>query len=262
MPLINFTLKRPSGEPYASTQFAIESGAAGGVSPLADPILITTDSEGEASVTLEHSLAPYFIHRTDETTDGRMAYKFFVPNTSTTLAAELLMVDLSLDMKNLNNESLAALIDAKVSLQNRMIFLDSIAGSGLEGLSEAAIRTVDNIASLKELSGSTEHETVMRVAGFYTPNDGGGGDFWWDSASTETENTISVIKAPDVVTGRWKRLMPNGYVSLRWFGAKGCSAAASTRRLRPTCPVSRTPCSRGSRLKRPRRTSLVMTSNV
>lgn len=221
MPLINFTLKRPSGEPYASTQFAIESGAAGGVSPLADPILITTNSEGEASVTLEHSLAPYFIHRTDESTDGRMAYKFFVPDTAATLNAQMLLVDLSLDMRNINNESLAALIDAKVSLQNRMMFLDSIAGSGLEGLSDAAIRTVDDIASLKLLGGSTEHETIMRVAGYYTPNDGGGGDFWWDATSTETDNKATIVKATDIVTGRWKRLLPGGYVSLRWFGAKG-----------------------------------------
>lgn len=221
MPLINFTLKRPSGEPYASTQFAIESGAAGGVSPLADPILITTNSEGEASVTLEHSLAPYFIHRTDETTDGRMAYKFFVPDTDATLNAQMLLVDLSLDMRNINNESLAALIDAKVSLQNRMMFLDSIAGSGLEGLSDAAIRTVDDIASLKLLGGSTEHETILRVAGYYTPNDGGGGDFWWDATSTETDNKATIVKATDIVTGRWKRLLPGGYVSLRWFGAKG-----------------------------------------
>lgn len=221
MPLINFSLKRPSGTPYANTNFSIEAGTYDGVSPLADPLLITTDSEGEVSVTLAHSLAPYFIHRTDESTDGRMAYKFFVPDTNATLNAQMLLVDLSLDMRNINNESLAALIDAKVSLQNRMMFLDSIAGSGLEGLSDAAIRTVDDIASLKLLGGSTEHETIMRVAGYYTPNDGGGGDFWWDATSTETDNKATIVKATDIVTGRWKRLLPGGYVSLRWFGAKG-----------------------------------------
>ena len=221
MPLINFTLKRPSGEPYANTEFSIEAGTYEGVSPLANPLLITTDSEGEVGVTLEHSLAPYFIHRTDESTDGRMAYKFFVPDHAGPLSGEMLLVDLSLDMRNINNESLAALIDAKVSVMNRMLFLDSIAGSGLEGLSDAAIRTLDDIASLKLLGGSTEHETIMRVAGYYEPNDGGGGDFWWDATSTETDNKATIVKATDIVTGRWKRLLPGGYVSLRWFGAKG-----------------------------------------
>jgi len=56
--------------------------------------------------------------------------------------------------------------------------------------------------------------------GYYNAGDGGGGVFYWDSASIETDNTGTIIKATSEETGRWKR--PSlGSVNVKWFGAKG-----------------------------------------
>lgn len=73
---------------------------------------------------------------------------------------------------------------------------------------------VENIESLKTLStGTTE------VLGYYTKGDGGGGLFYWDSTSTETDNGGTIIQATGVTTGRWQRIY-SGAINPKWFGAK------------------------------------------
>jgi len=62
--------------------------------------------------------------------------------------------------------------------------------------------TFDNIAQLKLNSDMGR----VDVLGYYTKGDGGGGTFYWDSTSTETDNGGTIIQATGVTTGRWKRL--------------------------------------------------------
>lgn len=80
------------------------------------------------------------------------------------------------------------------------------------------IRIVSNIAALQALSPSIDG-TRAEVAGYYTANDGGGGDFFWDSTSIETANDGTIISSTTSATGRWKRSY-KGCISPLWFGCK------------------------------------------
>lgn len=85
----------------------------------------------------------------------------------------------------------------------------------------------NSIADLRLLDGG-EGSGKASVAGYYAAGDGGGGDFYWDAASTETDNGGTVIKVTAVTTGRWKRLY-SGAVNAQWFGntAAGLITAAT-----------------------------------
>lgn len=74
---------------------------------------------------------------------------------------------------------------------------------------------VKTIADLKTITG-----TNAEVLGYHTAGDGGGGLFYWDSASTEADNVGTIIQSTGVTTGRWKRVY-RGSINVRWFGAKG-----------------------------------------
>jgi len=77
---------------------------------------------------------------------------------------------------------------------------------------------VKNIAELKTRKGTPE--SVVEVLGYYTEGDGGGGSFYWNNTSTETDNGGTIFQVTSVATGRWKRIYDKE-VSVRWFGAKG-----------------------------------------
>jgi len=78
-------------------------------------------------------------------------------------------------------------------------------------------RTVyTSIASLR-LSDPTQEQNVF-LSGHSTEGDGGEGDFYWDSASTASDNGGTIIKVTAVTTGRWVRLY-SGPVDIKWFGA-------------------------------------------
>lgn len=87
--------------------------------------------------------------------------------------------------------------------------------SGADDL-ENAINTT-NIAALRLIDGNTEIKKAF-VNGYYTAGDGGGGEFYWDATSTETDNGGTIIQATGIVTGRWKRLY-SGTVNAEWFGS-------------------------------------------
>lgn len=82
----------------------------------------------------------------------------------------------------------------------------------------ASTKLVDSIATLRLISGSTADK--LEVLGYYEKGDGGGGLFYWDSASTETENGGTIIQATGITTGRWKRVF-SGFINVKWFGVKG-----------------------------------------
>lgn len=51
----------------------------------------------------------------------------------------------------------------------------------------------------------------------------GGGEFYWDSASTEADNGGTCFEVSGVTTGRWKRRV-SGPTDVTWFGAVGDGA--------------------------------------
>lgn len=68
----------------------------------------------------------------------------------------------------------------------------------------------------------------LHVGGFWSLQDSGGGSFYWDGASTATDDGGTIIR-PNAAgvgpsdPGRWKRIW-SGAVQVDWFGAKGDSS--------------------------------------
>lgn len=118
---INFTMKDLDGTVVPLTDFVISSGRLNtGEIPdvLPADLEFTTDDDGQATVVLEVTNAPYYITKQDGTTDNFISYKFFVPYSATPLNAELLYVDLGKLSTGWNDKSVAALIEAKVVAVN------------------------------------------------------------------------------------------------------------------------------------------------
>lgn len=87
-----------------------------------------------------------------------------------------------------------------------------------------AQRVVTNIASLRQLLISGTPQVL--VTGYYSQGDGGGGNYYYDAAdSTSADNGGDIIVAVD--GGRWK-LVSNGQLRLRQFGAKGDNTTDDT----------------------------------
>jgi len=79
---------------------------------------------------------------------------------------------------------------------------------------------VDSIANMKNLNTEIEANATVELLGYHSKGDGGGGTFYWDSASTEDDNGGTIIEATGVVDGRWIRNY-SGAVNVKWFGAVG-----------------------------------------
>jgi hypothetical protein len=115
--------------------------------------------------------------------------------------------------------------------------IDAAAGRATLGLGSLAVLSsitqanlaadvqyrVDTIAALKAL---TITYTSVLVLGYYAAGDGGGGIFRWNGSDTTADNLGTIIipaSAPG--TGRWNRVYDAGWLSVRWFGAKGDGVA-------------------------------------
>ncbi|MET6998175.1 hypothetical protein [Chitinophaga defluvii] len=84
-----------------------------------------------------------------------------------------------------------------------------------------------SIGAMKAASTPPSSNDLAFVLGYYLPGDGGGGEFYWDAASTEDDNQGTIIKRTDNIPGRWKRIF-SGPVNVKWFGAKGDANASIT----------------------------------
>lgn len=82
--------------------------------------------------------------------------------------------------------------------------------------------SVPTIAALRVVPyGALTNNRSAFVEGYYTQGDGGGGPFYWSSASTATDDGGSVIKpTSNAGAGRWLRIV-TGPIDVKWFGAKG-----------------------------------------
>jgi hypothetical protein len=86
------------------------------------------------------------------------------------------------------------------------------------------VRVVDTIESLQ--GQSPDSEAVVRVLGYYSPMDGGGGLFVWNPGDTTARDggtvfhsKVSGFKPGDRKEGRWKRVVDGARVNVLWFGA-------------------------------------------
>jgi len=77
--------------------------------------------------------------------------------------------------------------------------------------------TVNTINDL-QVYPTPEAGKVYHVLGYHSINDGGGGEFYWDSTSSEAPDNGTIFTGS--ISGRWKRVVYDT-ISLKWFGAMG-----------------------------------------
>lgn len=88
------------------------------------------------------------------------------------------------------------------------------------------LAVVNSIADLRDFDKNSGVSSII-VLGYYTPRDGGGGIYYYDSADLSTaDNGGSVIVADDLA--RWKLINVAGHYSVLQFGAKGDSTTDDT----------------------------------
>lgn len=99
-------------------------------------------------------------------------------------------------------------------------------GNGDWSVDNRGPQVVQNWSTLAGLNGTTiPNGTTFYALGGTTDGDGGEGLFAWASGSSTTAVTGMVISATG---GRFKRVVTNGVVNVRWFGAKGDAVADDT----------------------------------
>lgn len=124
------------------------------------------------------------------------------------------------------------------------IYLSGIYKIILKDANDVEVWTEDNyiqdypiiVSTIADLRLTNGGDTVL-VKGYYADGDGGGGDFYWDSTSTETDNGGTIIKATAITTGRWKRLF-SGEINVRWFGATGDNSTDDTTTIQSAIDAS------------------------
>lgn len=88
----------------------------------------------------------------------------------------------------------------------------------------AASFTFDTVALMTDTTSSLTTGDTATVSGYYAVNDGGGGTFTYNSASTTTANGYSVFALTNT-TGRWTRSWPSvtstSFLHVKMFGAVG-----------------------------------------
>jgi hypothetical protein len=105
----------------------------------------------------------------------------------------------------------------KDALDNTIWTLDNVTLSGGSGSGSVAV--VTNIAALKALT--TKH-SLVQVLGYYTAYDGGGGMFYYDTASTTAnDDGITIMTDDTPATGRYIRQYSGSQINVKWYGAKG-----------------------------------------
>lgn len=99
----------------------------------------------------------------------------------------------------------------------------------IPGGAAESVTKVATIAALTALAtASLEDGQVVAVSGYYSAGDGGGGEFYWDSASSATDNGGTII-APDAGgTGRWRAL---GEMTAKRWGIKGDGTTDDTTKI-------------------------------
>jgi hypothetical protein len=92
-----------------------------------------------------------------------------------------------------------------------------IFGGGTGGSTVATPSSFANMAALSAFSGTLNGQ-IATVLGFYTVNDGGGGDFYWAAGSAVQVVPGMIVSATG---GQWIRRTDKTFLSAKWFGARG-----------------------------------------
>lgn len=85
-----------------------------------------------------------------------------------------------------------------------------------------------NYTALRSTTFSAGVNEFIFVEGYANTGDGGEGTFFWDPASTATDNDGTVIKVSTVTTGRWRRVVDEHF-NVKWFGAVNAGTGATAK---------------------------------
>ena len=88
---------------------------------------------------------------------------------------------------------------------------------------------VDHISALKALDSTVLIDNIISyVKGYYTVGDGGGGQFYWDASSSESDNGGTVIlPTGHMGSGRWVKIT-KGIITTKDFGCFGDGVSDDT----------------------------------
>lgn len=197
-----FLARDGNGVPYAGAELhTFLAGSAGATpqatytdstlgTPNANPVIL--DADGRADVWI-----------------GDASYLFILTEAGGSIGSPVWSVD----------NYTAALVASEISI----IDVDEMyAGSNIEAVLAEVNSSVDTIADLRAIDPTAvanDKKTIL-VRGYATAGDTGGGEFYWNSTSTTTDNGGTVIQATAIVTGRWERVH-TGSLNVKWFGAVG-----------------------------------------
>jgi len=103
---------------------------------------------------------------------------------------------------------------------------DFTQGLNVRGLQAKSF--VNSIADLKALDHTKfTNKIAVEVLGYYTPGDNGGGIFYWDIASSEIDNSGTIIRPiNNPTTGRWIRNISD-QINVKDFGASSSASTAT-----------------------------------
>jgi len=90
---------------------------------------------------------------------------------------------------------------------------------GLTAHGQRFVKTFNTVAEMLAANPNDVH-TQANLLGYYAPNDGGGGPVYYDKSSSITERS-GVYWKPTSYNGRWIRVIENGTITAKKFGAKG-----------------------------------------
>jgi hypothetical protein len=83
----------------------------------------------------------------------------------------------------------------------------------------ASVYSFVTVASLRTQTTAFVNNDQANLAGYYARGDKGGGLFYYDAASTATDNGGTIIKQTSVTgAGRWIRQYDSGEINVCWFG--------------------------------------------
>ncbi len=108
--------------------------------------------------------------------------------------------------------SIRARDSAGVQIWYDPLITSEVLGLGLLSVTNIAAMTA--LDTLQIAAGQT-----LEVLGYSAANDGGGGSFYWDAASTATADGGTIFQADSGVVGRWLRINNVGALNVLWFGA-------------------------------------------
>lgn len=103
---------------------------------------------------------------------------------------------------------------------------DPAKGAAIIGRGVVAVQSITQL-----LNQPRKTDLRYLVLGYYAGSLLGGGEFYWDAASTEADNYGTVLAVSGVTTGRFKRILRGEYIRTSEFGIDLSGATSAVARL-------------------------------